>query len=115
MNRPPARVIAPVAALLVVILAAVVLWRSGDGDDEPLEASGTVEATEADLGFPAPGTVARVAVAIARITVAIAIAVAHVTVAVTVACLSGASGGRDRHDVVAGGAAREQTEGREHD
>ena len=58
MNR---KVIAPV--VVVVALAAVgalVLWPDGGGDG--LDASGTVEATEADLGFNLPGRIAEVAV-----------------------------------------------------
>jgi HlyD family secretion protein len=60
MNRPPSRIVAAIAALLV--LGALAVWAL-DGDDErPLEASGTVEATEADLGFPLPGTIERIPV-----------------------------------------------------
>src|SRR5688500_3408294 len=60
MNRPPPRIVAAIAALLV--LGALAVWAL-DGDDErPLEASGTVEATEADLGFPLSGTIERIPV-----------------------------------------------------
>jgi len=60
MNRPPPRIVAGIAALLV--LGALAVWAL-DGDDErPLEASGTVEATEADLGFPLSGTIERIPV-----------------------------------------------------
>ena len=59
-----AKVVVPVA--LAVILAAVALWwwgaRDGRAAEAPLEASGTVEATEADLAFRAPGRVAAVTV-----------------------------------------------------
>jgi len=61
MNRPPIRVLAPVLAV-VVLGIAIVWWLADNGGDSPLEASGTVEATEADLGFPTPGSVARVTV-----------------------------------------------------
>jgi HlyD family secretion protein len=60
MNRPSPKVLALVLALLV--LAALALWALRRGDDGPLEASGTVEATEADLGFPLSGTIERIAV-----------------------------------------------------
>ena len=60
MNRPPPRIVAGIAALFV--LGALAVWAL-DGDDErPLEASGTVEATEADLGFPLSGTIERIPV-----------------------------------------------------
>jgi len=44
----------------VVVIVAVVGWlllRNGDGDGDGIQASGTVEATEADLGFQVPGRV----------------------------------------------------------
>jgi len=47
----------------LVLAALVVTWlvlRSGNGTSEALFASGTVEATEADLGFQVPGRVAEV-------------------------------------------------------
>lgn len=63
MKLPPRRVR---VALGVAILAAlaVVAWRTfrGDDDDHGVEASGTVEATEADLGFEIAGRVADIAV-----------------------------------------------------
>lgn len=61
MKRPPSRIL---AALLVVIavLAALAVWRLGGDEDGALEASGTVEATETDLGFPMPGSVERIVV-----------------------------------------------------
>lgn len=60
MNRPSPKIVAAIAALLV--LGALAVWAL-DGDDEgPLEASGTVEAMEADLGFPLPGTIERIPV-----------------------------------------------------
>lgn len=55
------RIIVPV----VVVLAAVAAWllvRNGGGDGAGLAASGTVEGTEADLGFQVPGRVAEVSV-----------------------------------------------------
>jgi HlyD family secretion protein len=45
-----------------VLLAALVLWGLSGDEDDSLEASGTVEATETDLGFPLPGTVEAIAV-----------------------------------------------------
>ena len=53
------RVIVPVALLAAAGLAWAVL-RNGNAGGASLEASGTVEATEADLGFQIPGRVARV-------------------------------------------------------
>ncbi|MSR37184.1 MAG: HlyD family efflux transporter periplasmic adaptor subunit [Gemmatimonadetes bacterium] len=58
MNRRM-RVLVPVA----VIATAVVIWlvmRNRNAGEAALDASGTVEATEADLGFQIPGRVARV-------------------------------------------------------
>ncbi|MGD8322012.1 MAG: biotin/lipoyl-binding protein, partial [Gemmatimonadota bacterium] len=55
------RIIVPV----VVVVGAVAAWlllRNGAGDAQGLTASGTVEATEADLGFQVPGRVAEVVV-----------------------------------------------------
>jgi HlyD family secretion protein len=60
MNRPPPRVLAVVLVLLV--LGALAFWTLRDGDDGPLSASGTVEATEADLGVPLSGTIERILV-----------------------------------------------------
>ena len=60
MNRPSPRVLLPVLAL--VVLAAAVLWWLARGDGvASLAASGTVEATETDLGFPLSGSVERIA------------------------------------------------------
>ena len=53
------RMIVPVVLGAVAVLAWVAL-RNGKAGDALLEASGTVEATEADLGFQMPGRVARV-------------------------------------------------------
>ena len=61
MTRPSPRVLIPVVAL-VVFATAVLWWRAGGEADAPVEASGTVEATETDLGFPLSGTVERIAV-----------------------------------------------------
>lgn len=55
------KIVGPVLAVVV----AMGLWlglRDGEAGPEPLVASGTVEATEADLGFQAPGRIARVEV-----------------------------------------------------
>lgn len=60
MNRPPPKILAVVLVLLVLVALAV--RALGGDDDGPLEASGTVEATEADLGFPLPGAIERIAV-----------------------------------------------------
>jgi len=46
-----------IPVVLVVLVAAVVLFRNGASEDGTLAASGTVEATEADLGFQVPGRV----------------------------------------------------------
>jgi HlyD family secretion protein len=48
----------------VVIVGALALWalRRGNGETGTIRASGTVEATEADLGFQAPGRVASIEV-----------------------------------------------------
>jgi len=57
MTADPRKVV-PVA--LVAVLAATTAWwavRRGDARPAPLEASGTVEATEADLGFQIPGRI----------------------------------------------------------
>ncbi len=51
--------------VVAVVLAAAATWaltRRGGTDGDALTASGTVEATDADLGFQAPGRVAVVAV-----------------------------------------------------
>lgn len=55
---------ARIAALILIVaaLAATAWWTLGnrDGDGATLEASGTVEATESDLGFQVPGRLIRV-------------------------------------------------------
>lgn len=58
--RPNRKVIIPVAAAVVVaaVILGLVFHRSGDGS--ALTASGTVEATEARLGFQAAGRIERV-------------------------------------------------------
>ena len=53
------RIVVPV----VLVLAAVATWlmlRGGGDDEGRITASGTVEATEADLGFQVPGRVAEI-------------------------------------------------------
>ena len=50
------RIVVPVL-LVAGALAAWILTRNGNGSDGTLVASGTVEATDADLGFQAPGRV----------------------------------------------------------
>lgn len=52
--------IAAVVGLLLVAVGAWLLLRPGSADAGSLEASGTVEATEADLGFQAGGRIASV-------------------------------------------------------
>lgn len=51
-------------SVVVVILAATIVWVTvlRDGGDSVVFASGTVEATEADLGFQIPGRIERVEV-----------------------------------------------------
>jgi len=52
-----------IAAPLIVVLAiVVVLLTRGRGNGQAIAASGTVEATEADLGFQVPGRIDRIAV-----------------------------------------------------
>lgn len=57
------RIVLPVVAL-VVIAAAVAWYLQSGGDEEPvaIEASGTVEATDAAVGFQVPGKIERVVV-----------------------------------------------------
>lgn len=59
--RPNRNVILPVAAALVVAAMILSAVLRGRGDGSGLSASGTVEATEAHLGFQATGRVERVA------------------------------------------------------
>lgn len=63
-RRPSARKrrIAAVAVVIIVLTAILYLVLRPDGDGDILEASGTVEATEADLGFQAAGRVGAVLV-----------------------------------------------------
>jgi HlyD family secretion protein len=61
MNRPSPRVVA-VVLILIVFAVALAVWRARDDEAGPLEASGTVEATETDLGFPLAGALERIAV-----------------------------------------------------
>ena len=61
MNRR-ARIAAIAAALLVALVLVGWLLSRGD-DDDRIVASGTIEATEADLAFPRPGRNAEIAVA----------------------------------------------------
>jgi HlyD family secretion protein len=55
----PKRIIPVVAGALVLVIAGYFLLRNS-GDRDSLAASGTVEATEAGLGFQVPGRIARV-------------------------------------------------------
>ncbi|HEY7472817.1 MAG TPA: HlyD family efflux transporter periplasmic adaptor subunit [Gemmatimonadota bacterium] len=61
MTRPSPRALIVVGALLALVVA-LVLWLGRDDGNGPLEASGTVEASETDLGFQVPGTVEAIAV-----------------------------------------------------
>jgi HlyD family secretion protein len=56
------RVVAPIVILLIAGVIAIVVFLRGSGADDLLEASGTIEATEARLGFPMPGRVEEVLV-----------------------------------------------------
>jgi HlyD family secretion protein len=51
-----------IAAVIIVMLVvtSVLIWRSS-GDDDSVTASGTVETTEADLGFQVPGRIDSIA------------------------------------------------------
>ncbi|MEK6609406.1 MAG: HlyD family efflux transporter periplasmic adaptor subunit [Gemmatimonadota bacterium] len=51
------RIIIPVAAIAVIAVALTLTVFRGDDPNGPLEASGTVEATEAELGFPNAGRI----------------------------------------------------------
>ncbi len=55
--KPPVRAIVALVALLTLVLAAVFVSKRGRSPNGALEASGTVEATEADLGFTVPGRI----------------------------------------------------------
>lgn len=58
--KPNPRIIVPV--LVVAVVAAVAVSRSRNGHGGALAATGTVEATEAQLGFTSPGRIETVAV-----------------------------------------------------
>jgi HlyD family secretion protein len=58
--KPKPRIVVPVLLVVIAAVAAVVIARRGDGRD--LAAAGTVEATEAQLGFMVPGRIETVAV-----------------------------------------------------
>jgi len=61
MNRK--RILAVVAVVVVLATAAwLVFGRGGNGDTAAITASGTVEVTEADLGFQLGGRIASIAV-----------------------------------------------------
>jgi HlyD family secretion protein len=60
-QRPPVRLLIPLAVVVVVVVAVVLVLRGRNGGPD-LEASGTIEATEADLGFSVPGRIATIAV-----------------------------------------------------
>jgi HlyD family secretion protein len=61
MNRTKKRALL-VAAALAVVIAAVLVLRSDGDDADWLSASGTVEATETQLGFQAPGRLSEIMV-----------------------------------------------------
>ena len=56
------RRLALVAIPVTLTAVVVVLFARGRGNGQLIEASGTVEATEADLGFQVPGRIERIAV-----------------------------------------------------
>jgi HlyD family secretion protein len=62
MNRSALRLVIPLVVLAVGAAAAVVLVRGNDADEDVVVASGTVEATEADIGFTAGGRIVDVLV-----------------------------------------------------
>ena len=55
MNRK--RVLPIAIGLVAVVLVVWFVWLRGSGADGPLDASGTVEATDAQLGFEAAGRI----------------------------------------------------------
>lgn len=57
MNK---RIMIVIPVVAVVIIAVVLVTTRGDAENAGLFASGTVEATEADLGFQVPGRVAEI-------------------------------------------------------
>jgi HlyD family secretion protein len=59
-NRRPIAIIG-IAAIVVIVVVLVTVFRGAD-DADRIAASGTVEATEADLGFQLAGRVQRIAV-----------------------------------------------------
>ena len=59
--KPPVRIIAPVAAVAVVAVVLTLILR-GDRSADSILASGSVEITEADLGFQRPGRIDSLAV-----------------------------------------------------
>ena len=61
MKRPSPRILAAIL-VLIAILVVLAVWQLGGDETDALEASGTVEATETDLGFPLPGSVERILV-----------------------------------------------------
>jgi len=61
MKRPSRRALA-VVLVLIALLVALAFWSRDDDEGRPLEVSGTVEATETDLGFVLPGTIERILV-----------------------------------------------------
>ncbi len=56
----PRKIVLPVLALAAVALVLKFTVLKGDGADAGLAASGTVEATEAQLGFQTPGRIAEI-------------------------------------------------------
>ena len=61
MKRPP-MVLVPIVVLAVAAAGAVLRWnrRTAEEDARGVAASGTVEATQSDLGFQLPGRIASV-------------------------------------------------------
>jgi HlyD family secretion protein len=62
VNVDRRKILIPIAVLAVAAIALKLTVLRGNGDDVALEASGTVEATEAQLGFQSAGRLAEVRV-----------------------------------------------------
>jgi HlyD family secretion protein len=58
--KKPQRIGIAAVVIVTLVVMSVLIWRSS-GDDDSVVASGTVETTEADLGFQAPGRIDSIA------------------------------------------------------